>query len=356
MKKPLSQLAELVEGNLIGDSGREISCAKTIACSLQDSITLAVTQLHFEEFLKSDACAAIVPSGIDHDELPNDKSVVIVSDVQASFAKIVADFCPPVVRSKVGISPEAIVSSSAKIADDVDIYPGAFIADDVEIGCGCKIFPGVTILERCVIGANVTIFPRATIYEDTKIGDRVIIHAGAVIGAYGFGYKTTGGQHILSAQLGNVVIENDVEVGANTTIDRGTYDSTTIGEGTKIDNLVIVAHNCQIGKHNLICSQVGIAGSCTTGDYVVMAGQVGVGDHLAVGDGAKLLGKAGIMQDVPAKVSMLGAPARPAREEMMIHAAVTRMPEIRKQLKSLISRMAQLESAIATTQEAKDAA
>lgn len=128
----------------------------------------------------------------------------------------------------------------------------------------------------CVIGKDTTLFPNVVLYEDTHVGDRVILHAGAVIGAYGFGYREIDGQHTLASQLGNVVIEDDVEIGACATIDRGTYGATTIGAGTKIDNLVQIAHNCRLGQHNLICSQVGIAGSTTTGDRVVMAGQVGV--------------------------------------------------------------------------------
>src|SRR5690606_14999477 len=145
------------------------------------------------------------------------------------------------------------------------------------------IHSGVSILAGSRIGAGCTLFPNVVLYEGTLVGNRVIIHANTTIGAYGFGYATVNGRHQLSAQLGHVELEDDVEIGAGTTIDRGTYDPTVIGEGTKIDDQVMVAHNCRIGKHNLLCSQVGIAGSCTTGDYVVMAGQVGIRDHVHIG-------------------------------------------------------------------------
>jgi UDP-3-O-[3-hydroxymyristoyl] glucosamine N-acyltransferase len=170
-----------------------------------------------------------------------------------------------------------------------------------------------------------------------------LIHAGAVLGAYGFGYKTVGGRHQLSAQLGWVELGADVDVGAGTTIDRGTYGPTRIGEGTKIDNQVMIAHNCRIGRHNLICSQAGVAGSCTTGDYVVLAGQVGVRDHVHIGDRAVVGAKGGVSGDVPAGEIYLGIPATPEREQKLKQAALSKLPEMRRQLKELertVSRLA----------------
>ena len=184
----------------------------------------------------------------------------------------------------------------------------ASIGEDVVVGAGTVIHAGVHIMAGCRIGRDVTLFPNVVFYENTVIGDRSIIHAGAVIGAYGFGYHTVDGGHVRSAQLGNVEIGCDVEIGAGTTIDRGTYDATVIGDGTKIDNQVMIGHNCRLGRHNLICSQVGIAGSCTTGDYVVMAGQVGLSDHLHIGNRAILGAKAGVMNDVPDGAVFIGVP------------------------------------------------
>jgi UDP-3-O-[3-hydroxymyristoyl] glucosamine N-acyltransferase len=187
----------------------------------------------------------------------------------------------------------------------------------------------------CVIGRGTTIFPNVVLYEDTLVGERVILHSGAVIGAYGFGYKQVDGSHRISAQLGYVVLGNDVEIGACATVDRGTYGATTIGDGTKIDNLVQVAHNCRLGKHNLICGQVGIAGSTTTGDYVVMAGQVGVRDHVHIGQGAVLCSMAGVSNNVPDGEIMLGQPATSLRRQKLQMAAIAKLPEMRREFRHL---------------------
>jgi UDP-3-O-[3-hydroxymyristoyl] glucosamine N-acyltransferase len=173
------------------------------------------------------------------------------------------------------------------------------------------------------------------LYENTVVGPRCVIHAGVVLGAHGFGYCCEEGRHQLSAQLGNVILEADVEVGAGTTVDRGTYGPTIIGEGTKIDNQVVIAHNCRIGRHNMLCAQVGIAGSTTTGDYVVMAGQAGVRDHVHIGTQAMLGAKAGVMNDVPEGARFVGIPATPQREQMIKQAALAKLPEMRRQMKSL---------------------
>ena len=235
----------------------------------------------------------------------------------------------------IGISPLAIVSPAAEIGDDVDIYPFATIGEHVTVGAGSTIHSGVHVMAGSRIGECTTIFPNAVLYEDTIVGPRSIIHANVVLGAYGFGYGFADGRHVLSAQLGNVVLGANVEVGAGSTIDRGTYGPTTIGEGTKIDDLVMVAHNCQIGRHNMLCSQVGVAGSTTTGEYVVMAGQVGVRDHVHIGDRAVLGAMAGVTNDVPADARMIGIPATPEREQKIKQAAWSKLPEMRRQLKQM---------------------
>jgi UDP-3-O-[3-hydroxymyristoyl] glucosamine N-acyltransferase len=258
-----------------------------------------------------------------------------VDNVHEAFAKVVAFFRPPYVDHHVGVSDLAVISPTAKLSADVTIHPSAVIGDDVEIGEGTTIHSGVQIMAGSKLGEKVILFPNAVLYENTVIGSRTIVHAGAVIGAYGFGYTTEDGRHKLSAQLGNVVIGDDVEIGACTTVDRGTYGATVIGEGTKIDNQVMIAHNCRIGRHNIICSQVGVAGSTTTGDYVVMAGQVGIRDHVHIGDGATLGAKAGVMNDIPAGQVYVGIPATPERQQMLIQAALMRLPELKKQIRAL---------------------
>jgi UDP-3-O-[3-hydroxymyristoyl] glucosamine N-acyltransferase len=275
-----------------------------------------------------------------HDSPPREEMpAILVDDVHDSFATILRHFNPPRKRRRTGVSPLAVVSPSAKLDEDVDVHPYATIGDDVFIGAGSTIHSGVHIMAGSKIGRDVTIFPGAVLYEDSIVGARCILHAGAVLGAYGFGYTQVDGRHMLSSQLGNVILGADVEVGAGTTIDRGTYGPTVIGEGTKIDDLVMIAHNCRIGRHNMLCSQVGIAGSTSTGDYVVMAGQVGVRDHVHIGNGAVLGAMAGIINDVADGKRMIGIPATPERDQKLKQAAFTKLPEMRRQLKILQRQM-----------------
>ena len=334
----LHQLAQLVGGNLTSAADPIISGAASIARATNSHITFACSTKHYEDFLASNAGAAIIPKTIE----TSDKPCIRVEDVESAFAKIAGHFKPPIERPNNGVSPHAIVSSIATIAEDVCIHPGAVIMDGVQIGAGSVIFPNVTVMENVCIGENVTVYPNVTLYENTVIGDRSIIHAGAVLGAFGFGYNSSGGQHRLSAQLGNVVLGEDVEIGANTTIDRGSYDSTTIGNGTKLDNLVMIGHNCSIGNNNLLCSQVGIAGSSQTGSNVVMGGQVGLADHLTVGDNAQIGAQSGLMHDVEADQTVFGTPAKPKRDEMRQLANRAKLPEMRKTIKRLEKAVADL--------------
>ncbi len=327
----LAALAELVEGRLIGDGSLSIHAASPLETAQPNEISFLDSAEKAHRLGRSRAGAVIVPAGFMPDGFP----AIQVVDAQAAFATVVGAFHPARQRGRRRVSVQSIISWTAKIGDDVHIEPGAVVGDDVEIGDRVTIHSGVRIMAGCRIGDDVTLFPNCVLYEDTVIGPRSIIHAGAVIGAYGFGYKFANGRHQLSHQLGNVEIGAEVEIGANSTIDRGTYSATLIGDGTKIDNLVMIAHNCRIGRHNMICSQVGIAGSTTTGDYVVMAGQVGVRDHVHIGTGAKLGAMAGVANDVPDGAHMLGAPAVPEREQKLMFATMSKLPEMRKQLKTL---------------------
>jgi UDP-3-O-[3-hydroxymyristoyl] glucosamine N-acyltransferase len=316
----------------------EITGAASISRAGPTDITFVTSTKHFQVFLESEAGAAIV--GLDQESIA--RPCIKVPNVETAFNQIAALFKPPVQRNKIGISPQAIVSPTARISDDVCVYPGAVIMDNVEVGCGTVIYPNVTVMENCIIGANVSVFPNSVLYENTVVGDRSIIHAGVVLGAFGFGYKPSSGRNLLSPQFGNVVIEEDVEIGANTTIDRSTYDSTVIGRGTKIDNLVMVGHNCVVGDHNLLCSQVGIAGTCTTGDYVVMGGQVGIGDHLNIGAKAIVGAKSGVMHDIEDGQKYFGIPARSHREEMQFLVHKAKLPEMRKTIKKLVDQVDEL--------------
>ncbi len=279
MATQLAELAHLVAGEILGDGAIEISGSATLEMALQGEISLLDGPDKLSELHASDASAVVVKRGIALEGVAG----IVVDDVHEAFAKIICYFRPRRATHRIGVSAEARIDSSVRLGQDVDIYPGVIIGPEVEIGSHSTIHSGVTIMAGCRIGDYVTIFPNSVLYEDSIIGSRSILHAGVVIGAHGFGYDSSSGKHILSAQLGFVEIGDDVEIGAGTTIDRGTYGPTTVGEGTKIDDQVMIAHNCRIGRHNLICSQVGIAGSSTTGDYVVMAGQVGIRDHVKIG-------------------------------------------------------------------------
>ncbi|HEX4131920.1 MAG TPA: UDP-3-O-(3-hydroxymyristoyl)glucosamine N-acyltransferase [Pirellulales bacterium] len=339
MARTLADIAAWLGGTLVGDGTVLITGAAPLGSAKPGDLTLIDESEKAHRRSTGNAAAAIAPRNY----APRDLPTVQVDNPHAAFAQVVALFRPPLAPPSPGISPQAHIAPSARIAPDVTILSGVTIGDDVTIGRGSVIHAGCHIFPGCSLGENVTLFPNVVLYEHTAIGARVIVHAGAVLGAYGFGYKLHGGKYQLSAQLGYVEIADDVEIGACSTIDRGTYGPTIVGEGTKIDNQVMIAHNCRIGRHNIICSQVGIAGSTTTGDYVIMAGQVGVRDHVHIGDRAVLCGKSGVTNDVRAGEQMLGNPATPLRDEKLKQAVLNRLPEMRKQFKEFERTLARFE-------------
>jgi UDP-3-O-[3-hydroxymyristoyl] glucosamine N-acyltransferase len=352
MATTLAALAAHVGGRLTADDPTtSIMGAATLELAGPDDITLvdAADKLHL--LGKSRAGAVIVPPGTG----PIDRPAIEASDVHAAFAAVITLFRPPRPRGRPDVSPQAFIDPTARLAADVDVHPFATIGADVEIGAGAIIHSGVRIMAGCRIGPGTEIFPGAVLYEETRVGGRCIIHANAVLGAYGFGYKVNGGRYVLSAQLGWVEVGDDVEIGAGTTIDRGTYGPTVIGPGTKIDNLVMIAHNVRLGSHAMICSQVGVAGSTTTGDWVVMAGQVGVRDHVHIGDRAILGARSGVSNDVPPGMTVLGEPAIELRERKLQLATMSKLPEMRKDLKQLAARVEAMEKP-ATDRGAAEAA
>ena len=346
----------MVNGRLVGDGDIVIHGASPMNHAVPGQITLTDDSPDRHYNLGECRASAIVASKTA--ESTGGLPTIEVEDVHAAFTKILVHFNPPRKRNRVGVSPLALISPTAKLDENVDVYPYATVGDDVYIGPGSTIHAGVHIMSGSKIGRDVTIYPSAVLYEDTIIGANCIIHACAVLGANGFGYTMVEGRHVLSAQLGNVILEANVEIGAGSTVDRGTYGPTIIGEGTKIDNQVMVAHNCRIGRHNMLCSQVGIAGSTTTGDYVVMAGQVGVRDHVHIGEKAVLGAMAGIINDVADGSQMIGVPATPHREQKLKQAAFTKLPEMRRQLKKLQRAVDQLAGQIAndTCEKRREAA
>ncbi len=347
MPASLLELAILVQGQLVGDGSLVISGAAPLSDAQPGDITLVDRQEKQQRLATCRASAVIAPPGVTPHGLP----VIQVENVHHAFAAIVRLFRPVRRLARRGVSPLAAVSPTARLAEGVEIHPFATVGDDVVIGPGATIYSGAHIMAGSRIGEDTIIFPNAVLYENTLVGPRCLIHAGAVLGAYGFGYCQVDGRHQLTAQLGNVVLEADVEVGAGTTIDRGTYGPSVIGEGTKIDDLVMVAHNCHIGRHNMLCSQVGVAGSTSTGDYVIMAGQVGVRDHVHIGDGAVLGAKAGVSNDVPAGHRMIGIPATPEREQKIKQAALSKLPEMRHEMRRLQATVQKLLADVAALEE-----
>jgi UDP-3-O-[3-hydroxymyristoyl] glucosamine N-acyltransferase len=344
MRFTLNQLAALTGGELCGDGSLSITGAATLSTARPGEITFADSPKRAEKLALSQASAVVVPRGFSPPGLP----YVVVENVHAAFQQIVLQFRPERPRRSVGISPWAAICASATLAEGVEIHPYVAIGDGCRIGPGVVLHAGVKLLDGVTIGAGSVLYPNVVCYENTIIGQRVIIHAGAVLGAYGFGYVTQAdGTHKRSSQLGYVELEDDVELGAGVTVDRGSYGPTRIGAGTKIDNLVQVGHNCQIGPRNLICSQSGFAGSSSTGENVVMAGQVGVRDHVHIGDKAILGGKAGVMTDLAPNQRYMGSPCTEEREYFRSVAIFQRLPELRAQLMEMQRGMARLEAELA---------
>lgn len=332
MERTLQQLADLTQGVLRhGDAGMRIAGARPLGSAGPTDISFLVGDVPLAERAASRAGAVFAKPG----QALNGKPIIEVADPQAAFMKTFLLFRPPAAPPAPGIDSRTNIDPSVTLGAGCSIQPFVSIGAGTKLGARCRLYPGVTIGRNCVIGDDVTLYPHAVLYDDVTLGDRVIIHANAVIGADGFGYRFENGRHVKVPQLGGVHIDSDVEIGAGATIDRGAYDSTIVGTGTKIDNLVMVAHNCKLGRHNLIVSQVGIAGSCTTGDYVVMAGQVGVADHVNIGDRAVLGAQAGVHKDIPADTKVLGAPARPLKEAQVILLSMDKLPELRKDVKQI---------------------
>src|SRR6185312_2155762 len=254
--------------------------------------------------------------------------VIRVADPLMAFVQIFQQLRGPRTEPTI-IDPSASVHPTAQIGDGAAIGPFAVIGEGATIGAGTRVGAGVALGRGCRIGAGTILYPSVVLYDDCTLGDRVIVQGNAVIGGDGFGYRFHGGAHVKVPQLGWVEIEDDVEIGAGTTIDRGTFGPTRIGKGTKIDNLVMVAHNCRIGRHNIIAAQSGIAGSSSTGDYVVMAGQAGVIDHVHIGDRSVVAAQSGVTKDVAADTCVMGFPARLEGPTKRSYVVIEKLPELR---------------------------
>ncbi len=344
METTIEALAEQLQGEIRGNRNLVIHGAQAIGKAGPHEITYVLKESNVHDLQESRAGAVVVAKQLA-DSVSATKSTqaaIVVDDAQDAFIQLVNRFQPERARPTFGVSPGAVVDPSASIGANTNVYPGATIGEAVVIGDECDIYPGVYIGPSCQLGDQVTLYPNAVLYADVEIGDRVTIHASAIIGADGFGYRFEEGRYIKIPQVGAVRIEDDCEIGACTTIDRGMIAPTVVGKGTKLDNLVMIAHNCELGRHNALASQVGFAGSITTGDYVRCAGQVGVADHLHLGEGSTLAAKAAVHKDVPAGETHIGYPAGPVEIQKQILMGQFRLPKMRKQLLSLQNQIAEL--------------
>jgi UDP-3-O-[3-hydroxymyristoyl] glucosamine N-acyltransferase len=342
MRATLAELASLVQVTLQGDGGVEITGGAALEAARPGDLSFVQDRRQLSRLAECRATALVTTAELAADPRLSAFPCLIASDPAHTFVTLLLKLQPPRSRPPRGIAATACISSTARIPDDCYIGPGAVIGEDVVLGADCDIHPGVVIGPGCRLGNHVTLYPNVVLYADVVIDDRVIIHAGAVIGADGFGYRFTAGAFEKVPQLGTVHIHSDVEIGACTTIDRGAIGATVIGAGTKIDNQVMIAHNCEIGRHNVFAAQVGLAGSCTTGDYVRLGGQVGIKDHVRLNTGAAIGAKGGVHRDVPAGETWLGYPATPEAEQKKLVFAVHRLPQLRDQVKQLTAELAAL--------------
>lgn len=335
MTATVRQIAELVQGRIVGDGNTVIQGVRTLQEAQAGDLTFLEKASNHQALVQSRAGAAIVPANF---ELA-DKTLIQVADPLMAFVQIVQHLRGKAEHQPTGIDPRAYVHPSASVGPAASIEPFAVVGPGSRIGQRARIMSGARIGANCWLGDDAVLHPGVVLYDDCVLGDRVIIHANAVIGADGFGYRFQQGRHVKVPQLGNVVVGNDVEIGAGVTIDRGAFDATTIGEGTKIDNLVMIGHNTKIGKHNIFAAQVGIAGSCTTGDYVMMGGQAGVRDHIDIGTAALIGAQSGIMHDVPPNFRVFGYPAQEERDFVRQSMALKKLPAMRKEFLRVLDHL-----------------
>lgn len=339
----LKELSDKLGAELSSAGEKEIIGVAGIQEAGEGFVTFISGVHQLKELEKSRASAAFVPRETPPASLP----LLRVKNPRLAFARAIDLFYVKPYRAR-GISDRASMGRDVVIGADPSILAGAVVDDNVRIGDRVSIYPGVYIGAGSSIGDDVVIYPNVSIGASISIGDRVIIHAGTVIGSDGFGFVTDAGKHHKIPQVGGVIIEDDVEIGANCTIDRATLGNTLIKKGTKLDNLVQVAHNVTIGEHCLLIAQVGIAGSSKLGNYVVLGGQVGVADHMTVGDGVMAGGRAAITKDVAPGQNIAGNNAMPVRTWLKVQAVLPKLPDLRKMLVDLEKQVVEIKDRISS--------
>jgi UDP-3-O-[3-hydroxymyristoyl] glucosamine N-acyltransferase len=331
----VAEVAQVVEGQVAGDSTARLTGFAPADRAQPGDLTFAENDLYFARADQSAATAILV----DADFKSEKKIIIRVANARVAFARVLPLFYPDPVFAA-GVHPTAVVAASARVDSMAHIGPYCVVGEHARIGPRSVLEGANHVGAHCHLGEDVHLFPGVVLYARSQIGHRVRLHSGVVIGADGFGYVVDGGLHRKIPQIGFVVIQDDVEVGANVTIDRGALGPTVIGRGTKIDNLVQIGHNVTVGEHCLLVAQCGIAGSTRLGSYVTLAGQVGLAGHLKIGHRVTVAAQSGVMNDIPDGEKWMGAPARPSQQMKRQLIAVERLPDLRK-------RVAELERVVA---------
>lgn len=330
MAVSLGELAKLVAGEVRGNPGRTVRAVKTLAVAGPEDLSFLTSVKYREAARISSAGALLVGTDVDAEGLAA-ADLLVSSDPYHALAQILA-FLYPSPQPPPGVHPTAVVEEGARVDGGAHVGAFVFVGAETQVGDGVVLHPHVVVGRRCRIGQGSVLFPHVSVYDDTLIGERVIIHSGAVIGADGFGFADHEGSRVKLPQVGRVVLEDDVEIGANSAVDRATLDETRIGAGSKLDNLVQVGHNVVIGRGAILCGQAGVSGSARLGDRVILAGQSGVAGHLELGDGARVAGKAAVFKSVPAGEMVAGAPAVPAARWRRQAAGLAHLDELRRRL------------------------
>jgi len=338
IKATLQEIGTLVGGQVEGDPALEITGIASLEEAKAGEISFLAEIKHFPRLEKTKATAVIVPLSLP----PFPKPLIRTANPYLAYAKVQALFTHRPYSAK-GIDPRAFIGQNVKIGQDVSIYPFVYIGEGSQIGDRVVLYPGVFLGESTQVGAESILYPNVVVMDRCLIGKRVVIHAGVVIGSDGFGFARDGAQYLKIPQVGIVQIDDDVEIGANCTIDRAAMGKTWIKRGVKTDNLVQIGHNVTVGEDTVIVAQVGIAGSTEIGNRVSLGGQVGVIGHIKIGDGAMVGAQSGVAQNVPPGQIISGSPAFSHREWLRVQAVLPKLPELKRALTNLEKKVKALE-------------